>query len=162
MEFGFARFLEMFEERFGRTVTTAVLALVGTAVAIYSAKVIIETIVYVFRLVRSANLLTALSQESVASHIIVFAVQIVLTFLSLGFIWQQIRRRRLRDARARQQVADAKGIEFLRKRNQEFDGLKKVLEEVSDNEVFIRKIDSIIASQERVIAALEKEQPAKT
>jgi hypothetical protein len=33
MDFGFARFLEMFEERFGRTATTTILAVLGLASA---------------------------------------------------------------------------------------------------------------------------------
>jgi hypothetical protein len=99
MEFGFARFLEMFEERFGRAVTTAVLALVGMAVAAYSAKIIIEAVIYVYGLIKSAKFLVALSQESAASHIVIFAIQIVLTFVALGFIWRLFWRRKIKALR---------------------------------------------------------------
>jgi hypothetical protein len=96
MEFGLSRFLEMFEERFGRTVTTAILALFGTAVALYCVKVIIEAIGYIYRLVRSAAPLAALIQQSAVLHIIIFAAQIALTFLVSVLIWRQFYKRRIR------------------------------------------------------------------
>jgi hypothetical protein len=40
MDFGLHRFLEMFEERFGRRPTTALLAVMGLAVFGFSARVI--------------------------------------------------------------------------------------------------------------------------
>jgi hypothetical protein len=42
MDFGFSRFLEMFEERFGRRMTTCLVALIGLALSIYSIKVVID------------------------------------------------------------------------------------------------------------------------
>jgi hypothetical protein len=49
---------------------------------------IIEAIIYVYRLIKSANLLTAVNQESAASHILVFTIQITATFLAIGIIWR--------------------------------------------------------------------------
>jgi hypothetical protein len=40
MDFGLSRFLEMFEERFGRRVTTALLAMIGLAIFGLTARVI--------------------------------------------------------------------------------------------------------------------------
>jgi hypothetical protein len=42
MDFGLGRFLEMFEERFGRRVTTALLALVGIAIAVFCLHLVFE------------------------------------------------------------------------------------------------------------------------
>jgi hypothetical protein len=42
MDFGFSRFLEMFEERFGRHATTFLVALIGLALSVYSLKVVID------------------------------------------------------------------------------------------------------------------------
>lgn len=90
MEFGFSRFLEMFEERFGRAVTTAILGLVGAALALYCTKVVIEAAVYFYRLILSINFLAALRQESVAAHLLIFGVQIALTSLVLRWIWRRL------------------------------------------------------------------------
>jgi len=98
MELGFARFLEMFEERFGHRVTTAILGLVGLALAIYSVEVILSAIAAAYGVIKSANLLAALKQESAASHIVIFLAQITLTFLALWFIWRQFYRRKLEEA----------------------------------------------------------------
>jgi flagellar biosynthesis protein FliP len=96
MEFGFARFLEMFEERFGRSVTTAILAVIGLAVAIYSIKVILETIAYIYAIVTSTHLIATLDKEDAAAHLIVLGVQITITFVVLWLIWQWFIRRRIR------------------------------------------------------------------
>ena len=42
MDFGFARFLEMFEERFGSRATTAMLAIIGVAVAVWGIGEIVD------------------------------------------------------------------------------------------------------------------------
>jgi hypothetical protein len=60
MDFGLARFLEMFEERFGRRATTALLALIGLAVTAYSIKLAIETIKYLYDLISEPHFMVAL------------------------------------------------------------------------------------------------------
>ena len=96
MDFGFARFLEMFEERFGRIATTAILAILGLAASAWAVKTIIEAIIYVYDLIKSAKLLTVLEEESAASHIIVFAIQIAITFLIIGIVWRMFYLREIR------------------------------------------------------------------
>jgi hypothetical protein len=83
MEFGLSRFLEMFEERFGRTITTAILGIFGAAVTVYCLKVIVEGGISAYHLIKSADLIEALKQESAAAHIIVFLIQIAITFVAL-------------------------------------------------------------------------------
>ena len=108
MDFGFARFLEMFEERFRSRATTAMLAIIGVAVAVWGIGEIVDKIIYFYDLVKSAHFLTALAQENAATHIIVFAVQIAITFLILGFIWHWFYRRRIKalENRARKRVRE--------------------------------------------------------
>jgi hypothetical protein len=44
MDFGVGRFLEMFEERFGRTATTLLLAIIGLGVVGFCGKLVYETV----------------------------------------------------------------------------------------------------------------------
>jgi hypothetical protein len=97
MEFGFARFLEMFEERFGRRVTTAVLAFIGLAVTAWAAGETVEKIIYFYGLIKSANFLTVLGRESAATHLVIFLMQVALTAVVLGIIWRWFYQRELRE-----------------------------------------------------------------
>lgn len=55
IDFGFARFLEMFEERFGSRATTVVLAIIGVAVAVWGIGEIVDKTIYFYGLIRSAH-----------------------------------------------------------------------------------------------------------
>lgn len=105
MDFGFARFLEMFEERFGRSATTVLLAVLATAVAAWAAKTIIDAIRYVYVLVVSTHLMTALDNESAAAHLIILTAQIGLTFIILGIIWRLFYLRRMKALQDRMATA---------------------------------------------------------
>jgi hypothetical protein len=96
MDFGFSRFFEVFEERFGRTVTTTLLAFLGLAVFAWCLKGFTETAIYFYGLVKSAQLLTVLESESAASHLVIFGAQVALTALILWAIWRWFIRRKLR------------------------------------------------------------------
>ena len=157
MDFGFARFLEMFEERFGRVATTAILAILGLAAAAWAVKTIVEAIIYVFHLIKSAKLLTALEQESAASHIVVFAVQIALTFLILGIIWRLFYLRQLRSAEQMFDASEARLNGLLERIKQdvlEFEQQVKEFDEREDR--LAEKIAAVRAKQEMILAKLAK------
>jgi hypothetical protein len=63
MELGVARFLEMFEERFGRRVTTLLLGALAIAAAAWAVQTTIEAAVYVYRLFKSADLIRHLGRS---------------------------------------------------------------------------------------------------
>jgi len=95
MDLGTSRFLEMFEERFGSRATTIVLAIIGLALALLGIGEIVDKTIYFYGLIRSANFIAALKQESAATHLIIFTVQIVVTFLVLVWVWRQFYRRKM-------------------------------------------------------------------
>jgi hypothetical protein len=101
MDFGFGRFLEMFEERFGRWVTTALLGLLGFAAFAWAIQTVIQLVVYIYKLVISTHLLTALETESIILHSFFFAAQFAVTFLVLGFLWRKFTERRMKTLRTR-------------------------------------------------------------
>lgn len=89
MDFGFGRFLEMFEERFGRTATTVLLAALGLAAATWSVKTVIEFAVYIYDLPIKAHLLTGLQTESIFAHAIFFGVQFAITLVVAAYLFKR-------------------------------------------------------------------------
>ena len=83
MDFGISRFLEMFEERFGRTATSTLLAVIGIAILAWAMQTTIAFSVYLYKLTLKANLVPQLEAESILAHLIFFGVQLVITFLFL-------------------------------------------------------------------------------
>jgi hypothetical protein len=117
MELGVARFLEMFEERFGRRVTTLLLGALAIAAAAWAVQTTIEAAVYVYRLFKSADLIAALRKESAASHLIVFGIQMAVTYVALWAIWRWFFGRKLREFRG---TMDARMAE-IREAQKKFD-----------------------------------------
>jgi hypothetical protein len=101
MELGFARFLEMFEERFGRLSTTVLMGALGMAALFWAVQTIIEALVYVYKHIAATHLIAAFENESTAAHLIIFAVQIVITGLVSWYIWRWFLQRRIQDFRGR-------------------------------------------------------------
>ena len=152
MEFGFSRFLEMFEERFGRTVTTIVLGLVGAAVALYCAKVVIEAAVYFYGLMLSMNFLAALRQETVAAHAIIFVAQIILTSLVLQYIWRQLYLRYVASA-------EAEITALLERAENEIAAFEQKVQAFEGREDKLRlRMDALKARQEEILTKMGKKR----
>lgn len=86
----------MFEERFGRAATTAVLGAIGVAALAWAIQTVIQLVVYIYKLAISTHLLTALETESIFLHSLFFAAQFAITFLVLGFLWRKFAEMRMR------------------------------------------------------------------
>ncbi|HZT24937.1 MAG TPA: hypothetical protein VFA57_04455 [Pseudolabrys sp.] len=140
MEFGLSRFLEMFEERFGRTVTTTILGLLGAAVALYCLKVIIEAIVYFYNLISAANFIAAIRQESISAHVIIFTAQILLTSLVMKWIWRYLFLRYLG-------TTEAKLKQMLTTIRTQTSRFEQQVEELAGKEDEIKKRLDIVQSQ---------------
>ena len=157
MDFGFARFLEMFEERFGRIATTAILAILGLAASAWAVKTIIEAIIYVYDLIKSAKLLTVLEEELAASHIIVFAIQIAITFLIIGIVWRMFY---LREIRRLEHGLDAtetriRGmLDRVQKETSDFEEKVKALDQ--REAPLLERMAAIKAKHEEIIAKFGK------
>lgn len=100
MDFGFSRFLEMFEERFGRLATTALLGALGLAALAWAIQTVIQVVIYVYKLAVSTHLMTALETESIFFHSVFFAGQFVITFFILGYIWRKFAELRMKSFKA--------------------------------------------------------------
>jgi hypothetical protein len=96
MDLGLSRFLEMFEERFGRTATTAILGAIGVAAMAWAIQTVIQLAVYIYKLAISTHLLTALETESILFHSLFFAAQFAITFFVLGFLWRKFAELRMK------------------------------------------------------------------
>ena len=65
--------------------------------------------IYIYTLIVSAHFVAALETEHAATHLIILAAQIALTFAVLGFIWQWFYQRRIK---ALQRWSKEKRAEF--------------------------------------------------
>lgn len=100
MDFGISRFLEMFEERFGRTATSTLLAVIGIAILAWGMQTTIAFAVYLYKLTLKANLVPQLEAESILAHLIFFGVQLVITFFILAYLWRKFAEMRIRSLRS--------------------------------------------------------------
>jgi len=163
MEFGLSRFLEMFEERFGRTVTTAILGIFGFAVTVYCLKVIVEGGISAYHLVQSANLIEALKQESAASHIIVFLIQIGITFVILAFIWRWFFSRERQKAEARLKETEAKMIDLETTVRNDVEKFKREVEALENREDRLTaRMDELKAKQQVILEKFDKRELPKS
>jgi hypothetical protein len=90
MDFGFGRFLEMFEARFGQRMTTALLGVLALAAGCWSIKTVIEFAVYVYDLPVKSHFLTAVQTDSIIGHIIFFGVQFLLTIILAIYLFNKL------------------------------------------------------------------------
>jgi hypothetical protein len=166
MELGFARFLEMFEERFGRFVTTLLMAALAAAAAAWALQTIIEATVYVYGLVKAANFIAALRTEHAAAHLIILAVQITITFVLLGLVWRLFWRRKI--AALETNIGDwetritGKVDDAVRRSNELEATMKEREERVNQRAKDLsEKIGNLKARQEKILAG-RKQPEAKS
>ena len=105
-----------------------------------------------------AYFLTALAQENAATHIIVFAVQIAITFLILGFIWHWFYRRRIKalENRARKRVREElKAFEerAVRYREEWAEYEKKFNDVMAKHQVFMQLVPAVKNMMEKTETA---------
>ncbi|MGB6537394.1 MAG: hypothetical protein WBF58_15695 [Xanthobacteraceae bacterium] len=81
MDFGLARFLEMFEERFGRRATTALLAVIGLAVFGYCVRLILETTIYFYGDITSALHVTDTSITALVLRILTIIMELFIIWI---------------------------------------------------------------------------------
>ena len=117
MELGFGRFLEIFEERFGRVATNLLMAMLALAAVSWAIQTTVEMVVYVHRIAKSVDFVAALMRESAAAHLVFFAAQLAGTFIAMWLIWKWFLRRKLRGL---MESLDAKMAE-VRNASKEFD-----------------------------------------
>jgi uncharacterized membrane protein (DUF106 family) len=89
----------MFEERFGRAATTVLLGTFGVAVFGYCLKVIVEAAIYLYHEAMHSPLATA--REDFASHVIFFAIQILVTLILSIVVWRLFVLRQMRAIKKR-------------------------------------------------------------
>jgi hypothetical protein len=90
MDFGFGRFLEMFEERFGRRPTTALLGLIGLAVFGLCARLIYDDIFRpIYDVVVTLDLKSLAPKAALASTSASIAVLILYFLVSIYFNYEQ-------------------------------------------------------------------------
>jgi hypothetical protein len=87
MDFGFARFLEMFEERFGRTTTTVLLGLIGAALVCYSLKVVVDTSIEFRDLVTSSTWWKLANWRPIIFQAIEIIVGVALYIIVIQALW---------------------------------------------------------------------------
>lgn len=80
MDFGFNRFLEMFEDRFGRHATTVLIAVVGLALFGYSLRVIVETVT------EFAKTMSGFEVNNKISEVLQHGISLVITFILLWIL----------------------------------------------------------------------------
>jgi hypothetical protein len=95
MDFGLDKFFEMFQARFGRLPTNILLSVIGLTVLLWGIKTTTEYAVYLYGMIKSADFIPVLESEHAATHLVIFAVQIAITFVILAFIWRWFYRHRL-------------------------------------------------------------------
>jgi hypothetical protein len=161
MDFGFARFLEMFEERFGSRPTTVVLAIIGLAVTAWAVGEIVDKTIYFYGLISSAHFLAALEQESATTHIIIFAVQIGVTFLVLAFIWRWFYSRKLKNIENDLETSRARiesKLEQAAKRTAEFEADIERRGKASDQQAqeLLERMESLKVTHEKLLAEKAK------
>jgi hypothetical protein len=100
MDFGFSRFLEMFEDRFGRHATTVLIALIATALAAYSIKVIVDTTVEFESSIRSSTWFTWTHAREFAAGLLGWLIGIVLFWIFIRAMWHYNYRPRLERMKA--------------------------------------------------------------
>jgi hypothetical protein len=96
MDFGLSRFLEMFEERFGRYATTLLLGTLGLALFGYSVKITIEAAVYLYDLANSASWLKNISGESIIVRIVILSFQAIVGWALVSVFWRLFYQPRIR------------------------------------------------------------------
>lgn len=88
MDFGLNRILEMFEERFGRTATTVLLAAIGLALFGYCAKTMIETSLYFYYLAATALNISGYSVPAIIIRVLVLAVEAIVAVVFMSAVWR--------------------------------------------------------------------------
>jgi hypothetical protein len=99
MDFGFSRFLEMFEDRFGRLATTVLIGVLALAATSWAIKTVIEFAIYIYELSIKSRFLSAIETESIFWHSLFFAVQFLITVVILGYLWRKFAELRIRNLR---------------------------------------------------------------
>jgi hypothetical protein len=154
MDFGFSRFLEMFEERFGRGATTALMGALAIAVIAWAIQTTIEAAVYIYGLIKSAHFVPVLETEHAATHLVIFAAQVGFTFLVLAFIWRWFIRRRLEGYIAKFKVHEATWVE-IEKKYEEYMGKHRALMLV------VEKLHAVMDSTNTLVTLAKAEMQKK-
>ncbi len=162
MDFGISRFLEMFEERFGRRATTALLALIGIAIAAWGLQTIIGMVVYVYKLTLKANLVPEFEAESILAHLIFFGAQIAITAVVLGYLWRKIAELRMRSFKKWTQQEMQKMVERydqIQKQHAEFMRAFELTRDAGDKAIIAMKaIQTAVQEKVEFIKAKEAQE----
>ena len=84
MDFGVTRFLEMFEERFGRVATTVLLALIGSAIALWALDIIVDHGTKLYETLISPLPITKERIDEFKRYFQIFIYWISVMFISIG------------------------------------------------------------------------------
>ena len=95
LDFGFSRFLEVFEERFGRPLTTVLVGTIGFGLLLFAIKTIFEMSKWFYKEAISYPWLSSFNSRTAAIQLIVLAAQIFITFVVLTVIWRFFLKRKL-------------------------------------------------------------------
>jgi Tfp pilus assembly PilM family ATPase len=161
MDFGFSRFLEMFEERFGRLSTTLLMGALAIAVLSWAIQTTIEAGVYIYGLIKAAHFLAVLETEHAATHLAILAVQIAVTFLVLTFIWRWFYSRKIKSVEDQLETARVKiegKLAEAQKRTAEFKADVERREEALNQQVkdLLERMVSLKATHEKLLAERAK------
>lgn len=157
MDFGFSRFLEMFEERFGRLATTALIAMIGAALVAYSIKVVVDTALELHSLAAQATWLNWVTLKDLSRPFIGWVIGAILYVIFVQGAWRFYFQPRLTRAAAKYE-------DMIAGHQAEIDKLKAVVTEtgtksrknLDDAEAMLRHAEKVRDEIAQRIDEIEK------
>ncbi len=156
MDFGFSRFLEMFEERFGRLATTILIGLIAAALVAYSLKVIIDTTIEFHGLFAKNTWLTWLNARDFTVAISGWIIGAILYFIFVQAVWRFYFTPRVKRATARfDEMMERHQKEITQIKATVMERHNKSLETYAKAEELTRKTEALLDKMEQTLSESE-------